>query len=46
MSILVAGIGNIFQGDDAFGCEVIKLLALKRWGPAIMIRDSGFAGSI
>ncbi len=22
MNILVAGIGNIFQGDDAFGCEV------------------------
>ena len=27
MSILVACIGNIFQGDDAFGCEVAKVLA-------------------
>ncbi len=27
MKILVAGIGNIFQGDDAFGCEVVKVLA-------------------
>ena len=25
--ILVAGIGNIFFGDDAFGCEVAKELA-------------------
>jgi hypothetical protein len=24
--ILIAGIGNIFLGDDAFGCEVIKEL--------------------
>ncbi len=24
--ILIAGIGNIFFGDDAFGCEVIKRL--------------------
>jgi hydrogenase maturation protease len=24
--ILIAGIGNIFLGDDAFGCEVIKRL--------------------
>ena len=27
MKILVAGIGNIFQGDDAFGCEVVRHLA-------------------
>ena len=25
--ILVAGIGNIFNGDDAFGCEVARRLA-------------------
>jgi hydrogenase maturation protease len=24
--ILIAGIGNIFHGDDAFGCEVIRQL--------------------
>ena len=28
--ILVAGIGNIFFGDDAFGCEVAKELAQKK----------------
>src|SRR6202042_2734410 len=26
--ILVAGIGNIFFGDDAFGVEVVKRLAI------------------
>ena len=26
-SILVAGIGNIFFGDDAFGVEVVRRLA-------------------
>ncbi|HEX4227947.1 MAG TPA: hydrogenase maturation protease [Bryobacteraceae bacterium] len=26
-SILIAGIGNIFQGDDAFGVEVVRRLA-------------------
>ena len=25
-SVLIAGIGNIFQGDDAFGVEVIRRL--------------------
>ena len=24
--ILIAGIGNIFFGDDAFGCEAVKIL--------------------
>jgi Ni,Fe-hydrogenase maturation factor len=24
---LVAGVGNVFLGDDAFGCEVVRLLA-------------------
>jgi hydrogenase maturation protease len=27
VKILVAGIGNIFFGDDGFGCEVIRALA-------------------
>lgn len=26
MTVLVAGIGNIFLGDDAFGCEVVRAL--------------------
>jgi hydrogenase maturation protease len=27
MRLLVAGIGNIFFGDDGFGSEVVRLLA-------------------
>ena len=29
--ILVAGIGNIFMADDAFGCEVARRLAAREW---------------
>ncbi len=31
MPILVAGIGNIFFGDDAFGCEVAQELLRREW---------------
>ena len=40
MSILVACIGNIFQGDDAFGCEVAKILA--RRAPSVDVRVVDF----
>jgi len=45
MKILVACIGNIFQGDDAFGCEVARVLA-KRLPPSEDIRlvDFGIRG--
>jgi hydrogenase maturation protease len=40
-NILVAGIGNIFFGDDAFGCEVVRQL-LERPVPAgVTIKDFG-----
>ncbi|HEY1946157.1 MAG TPA: hydrogenase maturation protease, partial [Bryobacteraceae bacterium] len=44
MSILVACIGNIFQGDDAFGCEVANVLL--RRGPEQNVRvvDFGIRG--
>ena len=33
--MLVAGIGNIFFGDDGFGCEVVReLLRQRRPWPA------------
>jgi hydrogenase maturation protease len=28
--LLIAGIGNIFRGDDAFGCEVVRVLLNRR----------------
>ena len=42
--ILVAGIGNIFLGDDAFGVEVVKRLAAKRLPPGVDVVDFGIRG--
>ena len=39
--ILVAGIGNIFFGDDAFGCEVATELAKRSWPGGVRIVDFG-----
>jgi len=43
-SILVAGIGNIFLGDDAFGCEVVKRLTARTWPDNVRIVDFGIRG--
>lgn len=42
--ILLAGIGNIFFGDDAFGCEVAQRLTLRAWPPEVVVRDFGIRG--
>lgn len=44
--ILVAGIGNIFFGDDAFGCEVVRELMRERrpWPAHVRIEDFGIRG--
>ena len=39
--ILVAGIGNIFFGDDAFGCEVARQLALLPLPEGVRVTDFG-----
>ena len=44
MSILVACIGNIFQGDDAFGCEVAKVLAGRLGSQDVRLVDFGIRG--
>jgi hydrogenase maturation protease len=41
---LVAGVGNIFQRDDAFGVEVINLLAGRSWPPGVVVKDFGIRG--
>ena len=41
---LVAGVGNIFQRDDAFGVEVIRLLADRPRPPGVQIGDFGIRG--
>ena len=39
--ILVACIGNIFLGDDAFGCEVARLLSTRELPENVRIIDFG-----
>jgi hydrogenase maturation protease len=42
--ILVAGIGNIFLGDDAFGVEVVRRLAERRLPDGVRVVDFGIRG--
>jgi hydrogenase maturation protease len=42
--ILVAGVGNVFLQDDAFGVEVVRLLAERPQPPGVQIRDYGIRG--
>jgi hydrogenase maturation protease len=42
--ILVAGIGNIFLGDDGFGSEVVRNAELPRGDPAVRVTDYGIRG--
>jgi hydrogenase maturation protease len=41
---LVAGVGNIFLHDDAFGVEVARLLAGRPSQPGVTIKDFGIRG--
>jgi len=43
-TILVAGIGNIFLGDDAFGVEVVRRLAARNLPKAVRVADFGIRG--
>ena len=43
-SILIAGIGNIFLGDDAFGCEVLRRLLERSWPDNVRVEDFGIRG--
>jgi hydrogenase maturation protease len=42
--ILVAGIGNIFLGDDAFGVEVIRRMAGLKLPASVRVADYGIRG--
>src|SRR5258705_5187685 len=42
--ILIAGIGNIFLGDDGFGCEVLKRLMCRPWPDSVRLVDFGIRG--
>ena len=42
--ILIAGIGNIFLGDDAFGVEVVQRLARRPLPEEVRVVDFGIRG--
>jgi hydrogenase maturation protease len=46
-SILIAGVGNVFLGDDGFGVEVVRRLHERRtdgWAPDVQVIDYGIRG--
>jgi hydrogenase maturation protease len=43
-TILIAGIGNIFLGDDAFGVEVALSLSKRRLPDCVSVKDFGIRG--
>jgi hydrogenase maturation protease len=43
-AILVAGVGNIFLGDDAFGVEVARSLATRQLPRSVSVKDFGIRG--
>jgi hydrogenase maturation protease len=42
--VLVAGVGNVFFGDDGFGVEVARRLQQRPWPSTVTIRDFGIRG--
>jgi hydrogenase maturation protease len=44
LSVLIAGIGNIFLGDDAFGVEVAQRLASRKLPGRVKVVDFGIRG--
>ena len=43
-SILIAGVGNIFLGDDAFGVETARALTLRQLPEGVKVFDFGIRG--
>lgn len=44
MKVLVAGVGNIFNGDDGFGVAVAQRLAGAELPAGVVVRDIGIRG--
>jgi hydrogenase maturation protease len=44
MKILVAGVGNIFLGDDGFGVEVAQSLSKRQVPETVTVKDFGIRG--
>lgn len=43
-SILIAGVGNVFLGDDGFGVEVARRMALRALPESVRVSDFGIRG--
>jgi hydrogenase maturation protease len=43
-TILIAGVGNIFLGDDGFGVEVVRRLATRKLPSGVRVADFGIRG--
>ena len=43
-TILIAGVGNIFLGDDAFGVEVALSLGRRKLPEGVVVKDFGIRG--
>ena len=44
MKVLVAGVGNVFLGDDGFGVEVVRRLAERPLPEGVQLADYGIRG--
>jgi hydrogenase maturation protease len=44
MRTLVAGLGNVFEGDDGFGVAVANALVATDWPQGVELRDYGIRG--
>jgi hydrogenase maturation protease len=44
MKILIAGVGNIFLGDDGFGVEVAVALTKRQLPSGVSVKDFGIRG--
>jgi hydrogenase maturation protease len=42
--VLIAGVGNIFHGDDAFGVEVLRRLSMRKLPEGVKAVDFGIRG--
>ncbi len=42
--LLIAGVGNVFLGDDGFGVEVVKRLAGRELPGGVEVKDFGIKG--
>ena len=43
-NVLIAGVGNVFLGDDGFGVEVVRRMAGRPLPPDVRVADFGIRG--